>query len=127
MGCDIHMHVEVRLRASDATWHHWSAPTVRRNYALFAKMAGVRGDEDPIAQPRGLPRDASVVTAWASELYGEDGHTHSYLTNVEIEELRVWWQREHSRDYGTWFENAIMGSAPPEKACEVRLVFWFDN
>lgn len=59
MGCDIHLHTEVKI---NGVWHHMGAPSVPRNYRLFAKMAGVRGIETPIAEPRGLPGDATLLT-----------------------------------------------------------------
>ena len=86
MGCDIHLHTEVKI---GGVWLHYGCPDVNRNYCVFAKMAGVRNDAGygitPIAAPRGLPKDVSELTAFACELYGEDGHSHSFLTSGEVE------------------------------------------
>lgn len=57
-------------------------PYCGRNYSLFAILAGVRNgcDFQPIAEPRGVPEDASAYTKdWL-----EDYHTPSWLTLAEI-------------------------------------------
>jgi hypothetical protein len=60
--------------------NHWHSPRPQqRNYALFAKLAGVRG-EGP--DPRGLPDDISPLALM--EL-GDNGelHSHSWATARE--------------------------------------------
>jgi hypothetical protein len=85
MGCDIHAHSEIKI---DGTWHHLSALSINRNYKLFEKMAGVRGDPaNAIAAPRGLPTDAAFLTHFAAELWNGDGRTHSWLTAAEVCEV----------------------------------------
>ncbi len=37
MGCDIHLHTEVKIAN---VWHRYGCPSVDRNYRVFAKMAG---------------------------------------------------------------------------------------
>lgn len=81
MGCDIHLHTEVKINGA---WHHYSCPNVDRNYDLFARMAGVRGDIDPISEPRGIPKDATFLTKFACNHRGIDGHSHSWLNAEEI-------------------------------------------
>lgn len=89
MGCDIHMHFEVKIAG---VWHHYSAPRVQRSYALFTRMAGVQSVSgvEPIAEPRGLPDDISFLTKLAYEYDGDDGHSHSWLSGKEIEEVCCW-------------------------------------
>lgn len=121
MGCDIHMHVEIRL---DGKWEHWSCPDIPRNYALFGVLAGVRGDGPCITgEPRGVPADCSKVTQWA----GKDDfeHTPSW---VSYEEMSL----AHHLVYGNpdlfdlTPELCIGGTyGLPEK--DVRFVFGFDN
>lgn len=41
MGCDIHLHQEVKINGE---WHHYRLAEMPRNYEVFEKMAGVRGD-----------------------------------------------------------------------------------
>ena len=85
MGCDIHVHTEVKI---DGVWHHYGNPWVARNYALFGLMAGVRdGEQEPIVQPRGLPANATELTVFCARKWGNDGHSHSWLGADEIEAL----------------------------------------
>lgn len=143
MGCDIHLHTEVKI---DGVWHHYSAPSIGRNYSIFAKMAGVRKDDPlPIAQPRGVPSDATFLTRFDYEMEGADAHTPSWLGAKEIAELVGWidetfpstdhldWE---SRNIGYFFGNSFEGfSKHPsdytgdiERGIEdVRWIFWFDN
>lgn len=66
-----------------------------RNYDLFAILAGVRNGRGfagcdtgdgfaPISLPRGVPKDASPEYFHEVERWGNDGHSHSYLTVGEI-------------------------------------------
>jgi len=106
MGCDIHMILEVK--PAKATQFEmvgemerdgdYISPADRysgRNYNLFAVLADVRngsgfagcdtGDRiEPIAQPRGVPDDASPeYQAWVKQ-WGVDGHSHSYHTLAQL-------------------------------------------
>lgn len=87
MGCDIHCHIEVKI---NGRWEHYSALDIDRDYSLFARMAGVRAYADPsppIAKPRGLVPDPSIITEidWAR---GDgDWHTPSWLTGAELDAL----------------------------------------
>lgn len=57
MGCDIHCYVEKR-RARDKRWDgFWPQLCLDRNYELFSRLAGVRGDDVPLVHPRGIPDD----------------------------------------------------------------------
>lgn len=143
MGCDIHLHTEVKI---DGVWHHYSAPSIDRNYSIFAKMAGVRKTEpSPIAQPRGLPADSTFLTRFDYEREAGDAHTPSWLGAKEIEELVDWvdetfpstscldWE---SMNIGYFFGNSFQGFSKypsnytvgmKRKIDDVRWVFWFDN
>jgi len=97
MGCDIHFFVEVKQ--ADGTWK-WVKDKDKpfydgRNYDLFAILADVRnghgfagsktGDGfNPISDPRGLPTDASSEVREKAEDWGDDGHSHSYLSVAEL-------------------------------------------
>lgn len=146
MGCDIHLHTEVKINDK---WHHYGAPNVRRNYALFAKMAGVRNGNgiEPIAEPRGIPTDATELTQYDCAHWNGDGHSHSYLTAPEIAELSEWAQSDEqefsfdrpskvlfweSDTFGYLFGNDWSGFTKypkdrPEGLEDVRFIFWFDN
>ena len=136
MGCDIHLHTEVKI---DGVWHHMGAPSVPRSYRLFAKMAGVRGAEAPIAEPRGLPDDATPLTRLDFARWGRGAHTPSWLGAAEIAELQDWlrdscdqvWP-ERDLGWGYLFGNSWGGffrypESRPEGLEDVRFVFWFDN
>lgn len=142
MGCDIHLHTEVKI---NGTWHHYGIPNVDRNYTLFAKMAGVRnnGEVEPIAEPRGLPPDVTGLTQFDSDHWNGDGHSHSYLLANEIVQLKEWIEGERDRlsDRSTWWQSRMFGylfgndwtdfmqypTDRPKGLEDIRFVFWFDN
>lgn len=129
MGCDIHLHVEVKI---DNQWHHYSALRVLRNYGLFSLMAGVRGSFDPIVNPRGIPSDITLLTQIDLGKWDEDAHTLSYLDSSELAALasRMHEEKigEFSDYFGYFFGNDYYGREDwPEEIEEVRFVFWFDN
>lgn len=78
MGCDIHLHQEVKIGKK---WHHYNAPRIGRNYELFAKMIGVRnyGTIEPISTVKMLPDDLSKITKIDLEHWGSDGHSSSWF------------------------------------------------
>ena len=98
-----------------------------RSYDTFAILADVRngygfagcktGDGyRPIAAPRGVPHDVSPSILKAIEEYGEDGHSHSFLTVAEI--LAYDWKQTTKRggvitahQYQWWREH---GRGQPE-------------
>ena len=142
MGCDIHFFSEVKL--ADGQWHCYGSPSIDRYYSLFCKMAGVRCRDGivPISGPRGLPADCSAVVKWASDDYGSDGHSHSYLTAIEIVDLEDWWKETHKdqewpatfpeHQWGhlcgsSWGSFVRHPDERPEGLLDVRFVFWFDN
>lgn len=149
MGCDIHVHTEVKV---DGVWHHYGAPNTTRNYALFSKMANVRNDEpgdkdyiEPIAEPRGLPDNATALTLFDNKRWNSDGHSHSWLNAGEIAALVLWleqYAKEQRWDLNIWlwepdnfgylFGNTWSGFTryPGDRLeglKDVRWVFWFDN
>jgi len=144
MGCDIHVHVEVKHETLG--WLHYNHPRVERSYALFYAMAGVRPSDDwkhdVIAQPRGLPDDANVTTRLDYEKWDGDAHTASWLERDDIKKLEKWlneWTAKHDvRDrwcplesrFGYLFGNSLAfnrDESYPSWMTDVRLVFWFDN
>lgn len=97
MGCDIHAIAEVRrggrwLAVTEAVFKGWgdeptTEPFSDRNYEAFAILAGVRNRYGvrPIAEPRGLPKDASTETLRLLSYDDPDLHTRSWLTLAELE------------------------------------------
>lgn len=98
MGCDIHLYVEARDKRGWLTRDEWKVEDGwtdvpfdsrffnDRNYELFAILAGVRNKYDikPIQEPRGLPSDCDPMILKANDSWGEDGHSHSWLTLAEL-------------------------------------------
>ncbi len=137
MGCEIYAHFEIKV---DGEWLHYSQPRITRNYALFQKMAGVRGDEDinPIALPRGLPKDISKTVLLENKRRGCKGHSHSWLNAGEISEV-IQFHKNETGDFlisgGEWgylFKNSWEAFKDyrtdyPEEIDDIRLVFWFEN
>ena len=144
MGCDIHLHTEIKIRGG---WQHYSAPDTPRCYPLFTKMAGVRayGDEEPedqpIAKPRGIPEDISTVTRIDYDKWEDDRHSHSWLSADEIFELGMWLRKQNYKSdeyFDFLFGNHWESFADPEYRSQrvnmfpaeledIRFVFWFDN
>lgn len=85
MGCDIHAYAERK------TEQGWELVPIRdlfqpRYYSVFAFLAGARNYSaiDPIAQPRGTPKDVSDAVRKEIEDWGCDGHSHSWLSVAEL-------------------------------------------
>lgn len=102
MGCDIHAYAE---RKVDGEWRQIreSFPGysedrntsdrvyTNRNYEFFALLADVRNGNviEPIAEPRGVPPDASAGYLEIVKDWEDDGHSHSYFTLGELKKARV--------------------------------------
>lgn len=104
MGCDIHTYMEVhRTVNNELKWvcadrfklniysekeEYKIEPIYSdRNYTLFAALAGVRdyGNEVALlARPRGLPGDCNHIVLRESNYWGDDAHSHSWVTLQEL-------------------------------------------
>lgn len=135
MGCDIHLHVEIKIGNK---WCHYALLDVDRSYSLFAKMAGVKNRDGiiPIDKPRGLPNNISQETLLHYEFWGTDAHSESYLTSQEIAELESWIKEQDwipnncfGRLFGNSFTSVYNGHAVGRSPTfeDFRFVFWFDN
>jgi hypothetical protein len=148
MGCDIHVVLEKKFGGKWIGMRELSSMQIylpvaednyakryvfcnasSRNYGLFARLAGVRG-EGP--EPKGMPEDASEL---ARALYdnNSDLHSHSWCTLEEYLEHLVAASSSPARvlltdspemkDPYVFFFNMY----PPEDDEEYRVVFAFDN
>lgn len=155
MGCDIHIVVErkwkgrwVGLRTDqgfarggyNSAETDWVYPDIgQRNYAFFARLAGVRGDGP---EPLGIPGDASDLTLMLTSQWEGDGHSHSYLPLKEFAErwcakdeafiTTMAAERLDGKDwaYARLLDRASIGTFDPYDDMDVedfRVVFWFDN
>jgi hypothetical protein len=141
MGCDIHLMVErkvgeqwIPIRAktnylqyypslSHSEYYGYFNWYDGRNYTLFGQLARVRDDYvDVVAEPRGLPKDASFQVKLASEQWGPDGHSHSWFTVQELLQFKRW--EEDSQYFINTVKTKLKKLGPAHK---VRIVFWFDN
>jgi hypothetical protein len=93
VGCDIHLFVE-RRKSKKAPWQMVRLPECNfgRNYQLFGMLAAVRRDGLPaIAEPRGVPEDASAEYLHAVKAWGMDGHSHSHSHHTLAQLLAYDW------------------------------------
>jgi hypothetical protein len=132
MGCDIHAVVE--LHAKNGVWHSYHTPSIGRDYALFGRMAGVRSTQhEPIAAPRGVPPcPVSLVTAVLLQKWKHDGHTHSWLTIDEMDQIEMFAKdvcgyQPWSPIFGYCFGNGWRRESLPHPFDDARLIFFFDN
>lgn len=149
MGCDIHIHMEIKVKGK---WEHYSHIYAERSYRIFGKLANVRISNDEHFPIKDLPEDCSLITNidWK---YGEgDNHTPSYLTSEELSDLYNWMQSEWEHipddqrggyiltfDFEYWFlrHSYLFGNSYtnfnkyrneyPEEIEDIRMIFWFDN
>lgn len=136
MGCDIHVHTELKIKG---VWHHFGNPRIERWYALFAKMADVRNQPHWGIVPikgvhRGLPDNATEMTRISFENEEHDDRVF-WLDLDQIKELVNWFERtfgpdEHPHglegEFGYVFGNGWAG-LPTDVVEDSRFVFWFDN
>ena len=137
MGCDIHLHIEVKL---EGEWRHYAAPRCPRDYEVFTIIAGVRGCHtvDPISEPKGLPEDLTYMTRFDANYWESDGHSHSWLNLREIQLLEEWWKQNRAAFFEARFLSStyLFGNSfssfkeyPDTNRAnveDVRFVFWFD-
>lgn len=141
MGCDIHAYVEVKVSGK---WHLYSQPRIKRNYKLFAKLAGVRSNDHsptPIVEPNGLPDDMSELVK--IEFKYEEGHSEGHLNRQQLEEFVEWANKPENgvSKYPGQFEHEQFGYANGNPIHSIgkykdshaleyedaRFLFWFDN
>lgn len=138
MGCDIHLHTEVKI---GGRWHHYSEPSISRIYGLFAKMANVRNYSgiEPISLPKGLPKNITKVTKIDYLGLEPDAHSMSWFSVDEVAKLLSWVDKTEElkwfadrREFGYLFGNdwKYFEKYPndyPKEIEDFRFVFWFDN
>ena len=143
MGCDIHFFTEIKINDE---WLMYDQPGIRRNYMLFAKMAGVRNywdDLNPISPPKGIPNDISKTIRFIYDYEKCDAHSESWLSSGEVMELYKFLDTDKFKEYmngnnrgwqifGYLFGNDWTGFVEykdemPDGLQDFRWVFWFDN
>ena len=133
MGCDVHTFTEVKHKNK---WVLHQVGNVDRNYDMFERMAGVRGETNKaIAPPRGLPLDISDGTRLHYEYEKPDAHSESYLTWLEFNQLMKEFRDDNvflEGQFGWLFNDGYSREDWDEKISkppidDVRVVFWFYN
>lgn len=137
MGCDIHAFLEIKVNDE---WLYYGQVDFDRNYEMFGKVAGVRGEGPPIQMPRGWPQDASKVSLLQLEACDGDDHHKSWLDATQLQELDDWCSKNqcvgfdvgHDRTLYV-FGNSIQSWWEYPKqlrtrgVSDIRLLFFFDN
>lgn len=169
MGCDIHMYTEKKVDTIDGHYAWFCCDSFMydeaylcgykqknnlvhvpiysaRNYGLFGILANVRNNEyEPVVAPRGLPNDVSDVIKEAAIDWGNDGHTHTWLTANEVFQ---YYKKNKNNEHVKCCMKPLV-KAIKKKMCneyriytndkeikknelkkhgdDFRIVFWFDN
>lgn len=162
MGCDIHMVLEYHDDHNDV-WvglHNYSLPpdealqeqslayvgfkVTRRNYDLFANLAGVRVYNDgTYPEPRGIPPDAASLTLYRFAQWENDAHSASW---VSLKEFTLIYAREVKGNLNELVVERLEGAdedkphtwalyrevsgeyiSAGDNVDKYRIVFWFDN
>jgi hypothetical protein len=140
MGCDIHLHAEIKVNGK---WEHYAHPHIRRDYRLFAKMASVRNAPyghpehiEPVSHNQGFPSySASVTTRLDYEHWGPDAHSASVLNITQIQQIYDYYEELYPKSLGLDYDWGfyLFGNgwdnkeAAPDEVTGWRWVFWFDN
>lgn len=127
MGADIHLFTEKRIGKKWVMINRlYDGPANSRNYARFAKLAGVRGDGP---EPKGIPSDISDSgKLFIDDWYG-DGHSHSYMGAKEAAQIFLetdgkeltGYEQEHAVEHYFNIRDSHICD------CTYRVVFFFDN
>lgn len=133
MGCDIHATIEERPHGS--WWGKCKDYNIDRSYILFAMLADVRNGYGvtAIAEPRGVPEDASFEFKEEVEEWDSDAHTKSWLTFRELREyaekvLPYKFDSGEEYDYRELdFYQTMKLVADRIGEDNVRICFFFDN
>jgi hypothetical protein len=109
MGCDIHPHIEFHRGTDDQgkeLWWEFCEPYLGRNYNLFGLMAGVRGFQKAIFEPRGVPENISWGVVDDYTLFiTDDPKCMDHPGFCSLDDLRRWNGRlwnEHRAIHPDW-------------------------
>ena len=130
MGCDIHGWVEYRFEYGDGKVSQWhtgihAGNILDRNYEMFAKIFGVRGENDEEGEfgCRGLPRKLSWRVDEEYKKGAADYHSETHCTAKELFSVQ---KESEDPDWNVLFVLVfVLTSFYGED--NVRLVVWFDN
>lgn len=163
MGSDIHMYCEYMFKDEwksgdyfminpyEEVDKYYVVPLYDgRNYELFGILAGIRSNEhEPIATYRGVPNDSCDTIRHEKSEWGNDGHSHNWLTYKEIVD-RIKKDCRKYKNIGGYSNHILYRIAKSmaqrmtnvfwlfdvndiddpklmERANDFRIVFWFDS
>lgn len=140
MGTDIHLVSELKIKGE---WHCYTNPFILRNYRMFGYLAGVRNNfVKPVAYPKGIPDDISIVTRKLYEDWEGTRHTESWLGMEETEIFKELVIKDPEICINNlnieekFFGNFLFGNTWDTESLEelkhlgiedARIVFWFDS
>lgn len=132
MGCDIHIVVERRTKASErwiglyATDHlpGGRPPVAHRDYDFFAEVAGVRGASTSGNHPRNLPEDVSEL-AWKE--YMRCPTDHYSVSHMSVGEFAALHNKVNPTISRAEYAVADLLGIFGDEHADHRVVFWFDN
>jgi len=140
MGCNINAHFEIKV---DGEWLHYSNPSIRIWYDLFAKIANVRNRSGivPISEPKGLPDDLNLTTKLCADYDGVEGHYHTWLNADEIKQMCYWAYDHDTYEWEGKWEHVELGylfgngwgyfnkyrDDYPNFIEDIRFICWFDG
>lgn len=141
MGFQINAHIEIKI---EGAWHHYSIPSLDRNYDMFAYLGGEFGnDRKKHFLPKGLPSDVSIATKIGYKHEEEDLFSPSWLSAEEIAEWAIAYPgvsllgiyscaTAEYKPYqlGYLYENSTENFLKyredyPSEIEDIRMVFWF--
>ena len=119
MGCDIHLYVESKPKNSDIWFTTgFGGEFSERNYEIFAKLAGVRGepDHETFIEPRGVPENICWGTLQGYTLhvmdddkYNEDTYYQCSGDFCNRSSAEKWVKNGYSR---YWDDNKVLITGP---------------
>jgi len=123
MGCDIHAHIQYRVKNNSCWLTFAENINLWRNYEIFSSLAGVRcKDEIRTKFPKGLPDDTD---SYFQRLMNDtDAHSTSWATLAEWRDAVKPHTNEHAMEYHLVTRLLEMLE---QSGCEVRVIYWFDN
>jgi len=167
MGCDIHCYTEKKIKNNwinidffqlneyynpakpgyeeESKYIHRGFDD-RRDYVLFASLAGVRGQYPWSLEPSGFPDDVSPYTQQEYDEWHGDAHSASVITYGELQQFALTTSLKHNAadagqslsEFFNDFKQHLLRADQyvfswtlhdnkPEILTDYRIVFWFDN
>jgi hypothetical protein len=124
LGSDIHLFIEYRVKNNDtARWNSFAGQIeLERDYRIFARLAGVRGDlANAIVPPRGFPEDAGPKAKDENLLWIDytEKEPNPWDSACKPDEAKHWVEMGKSKYFGTFNKIALAVDLKGEKETEL--------